>query len=73
MNKNDKILLFLGRVQARIEDLVQWASQSENQAFEVIAELESYFNRSLQELLSNDEDVLARGAKGFSWNTLPRP
>jgi hypothetical protein len=72
MNKNDKILLFLGRLQARIEDLVQWASQSDNQTLDLITELESYFNRSLQELLSTDEAILARGSKRFSWNTLPR-
>jgi len=72
MTRNEKILLFLGRIQARIEDLGEWASQTNNQAFHLIADLESYFNRSLQEILSTDEMENSRWPRGITWNTLPR-
>lgn len=72
MNRNDKTLLFLGRIQARIEDLGEWASQTGSPVFDLIAELENYFNKSLQDILSTDEKENSRWPRGITWNTLPR-
>lgn len=73
MNKNERILLFLGRIQARIEDLGKWAAENDNTVFEFITDLEQYFNQSLDDIFSDDdedeeEDELPR--RGLTWTTL---
>ena len=70
MNKNDQILLLLGRVQARIEDLGQWALSNHNPVFSFVADLEGYFNKSVNEIFSDEEKLQWR--EGIKWNTLPR-
>lgn len=72
MNKNDQILLFLGRVQARIEDLGALASYSHNPIFSLIVDLEHYFNTSIHEIFSHNEGEISTWRKGITWNTLPR-
>lgn len=72
MSKNEAIILFLGRVQARIEDLGSLAKDTENPLFEVIADLENYFNLSLHEIFSHDEDEISTWRKGIKWNNLPK-
>lgn len=72
MNRNDKILLFLGRIQARIEDLGALASETKNPLFQLIADLEYYFNKSIHEIFSHEENGTSTWKKGITWNTLPR-
>jgi hypothetical protein len=72
MNRNDKILLFMGRIQARIEDLGALASSTHNPLFNLIVDLEQYYNRSIKEIFSHDEDINSTWRKGITWNTLPR-
>lgn len=72
MNRNEKILLFLGRVQARIEDLGALASDTRNPLFELIADLERYFNLSIHEIFSQEETGISTWIKGITWKTLPR-
>ena len=72
MNRNEQILLFLGRIQARIEDLGAWASESRNPVFSLIADLENYFNKSIQEIFSQEDNQNSTWRKGITWNTLPR-
>jgi hypothetical protein len=72
MKRNDKVLLFLGRIQARIEDLGALASNTRNPLFELIAELEHYFNTSIHEIFSQEEDEISTWRKGITWKTLPR-
>ena len=72
MNRNDRVLLFLGRIQARIEDLSVFANNTRNPLFELIAELEHYYNLSIHELFSHEDDGLSTWRKGITWTTLPR-
>lgn len=72
MSRNEKILLFLGRVQARIEDLGALASDTRNPLFELIADLERYFNLSIHEIFCQEEIGISIGRKGITWKTLPR-
>lgn len=72
MNKNDNILLFLGRMQARIEDLGQWASETNNPVFGFITDLEHYFNKSINEIFSSEEHDASTWRKGITWKTLPK-
>lgn len=72
MNRNDQILLFLGRVQARIEDLGALASRTGNSMFSLISDLEIYFNRNLDEIFSQKETEISTWRRGITWNTLPR-
>jgi hypothetical protein len=72
MNRNDQILLFLGRFQARIEDLGELASNSESHLFSLISDLEMYFNKSIHEIFSQKETENSTWRRGVSWNTLPR-
>lgn len=76
MSKNERILLFLGRVQARIEDLGEWAVKNKNPMFDVISDFEHYFNTSIDEILLMDElgheQERSHWNKGIRWNSLPR-
>ena len=72
MNRNDRVLLFMGRIQARIEDLGALASETKNPLFNLIVDLEEYYNRSIKEIFSHDEDNNSTWRKGITWNTLPR-
>lgn len=72
MSRNEKILLFLGRVQARIEDLGALASDTRNPLFELIADLERYFNLSIHEIFSQEETGISTWIKGITWKTLQR-
>lgn len=72
MTREEKLLLFLGKIQGRIEDLGQWAAESKNPVFNFIADLENYFNKSLDEILSIIEEDSPLVSKGITWKTLPR-
>jgi hypothetical protein len=72
MNRNDQILLFLGRIQARIEDLGALASNSHSPLFSLITDLEVYFNKSIHEIFSQKDTENSTWRSGVSWNTLPR-
>jgi predicted acetyltransferase len=72
MNRNDKVLLFLGRIQARIEDLSMCANNTKNPLWELIVELESYYNSSINELFCHDDEEFSTWRKGITWTTLPR-
>jgi hypothetical protein len=72
MCKNDRILLLLGRLQARIEDLGLWASETKNPVFYFLSDLENYFNTSLHDIFSSEEHERSIFRKGITWKTLPR-
>lgn len=80
MNQNDEILLFLGRIQARIEDLGAWAQEKNNPIFYLLTEFECYFNKSINEIFSEERttahnhghEVQEWASKGIKWNMLPR-
>jgi hypothetical protein len=75
INKNDEILLFLGRIQARIEDLSQWAIEKKSPLFTLLTEFESYFNQSINEIFSESSNYrhdVQEWIKGIKWNSLPR-
>lgn len=58
MSKNERLLIFIGRIQARIEDLGEKASETNHQVFNCfnhVADLEQYFNKALNEILSSDD------------------
>lgn len=72
MNINNQILVFLGQIQCGIENLGQWASQTNNPAFQFVADLESYFNNSIDEIFSVEENKSYLWKQGITWKTLPR-
>lgn len=72
MKKNDLIILFLGRIQSRIEDLGALASDTENPLFEQISEFEHFFNKSIQEIFSHKDSENSIYEEGITWKTLPK-
>ncbi len=72
MNTEPDLLLFLGKIQAWIEDLGQLAHLSNNPLRPLIAEFEQYFNKYLHEILSKNKTKYIYNNREITWNTLPR-
>lgn len=72
MRKTDQILLFLGRIQARIEDIGAWAVVTNNPISYLIADIEEYFNMTVNQIFYDGEKGLNEWPKGITWNTLPK-
>lgn len=72
MTKNDQILLFLGRIQARIEDMGVWAVMNNDPISYIIEDIEEYFNMTINQIFYRSEQGTNDWPKGITWNTLPK-
>ena len=72
MNREQRILIFLGKLQGKIEDLNQWAKYYDDDLFGRTTDLEIYFNNSIKEIFSTDTMDCFNCNKEITWKSLPK-
>lgn len=54
MDKQKKLIFFLGQLKATIESLTLKASENSSELFEELSELESFFNKNMHTIFEED-------------------